>query len=216
MCQKLCLIEHTHKHTHTLMKSQKQFPIPFLKETNEARHHNDSLQTCEAVTRECLRRTHTPRDSAFSSRSGSAGAATPPDSEMDVYNRSVSVGVCGREKKKRESHEQQKEKKNTQCVCMHVWGGAGIAPEPQLTQTQKNIAAWQTHTHTQLGVKFGTTSLVSVRAFFQNIGHWLAAQEGIWNSIISTQNNTSQIPVRALCTRPAHRAICLSAGWLFV
>lgn len=28
-------------------------------------------------------------------------------------------------------------------ACMHVRGGAEIPPEPQLTQTQKNIAAWQ-------------------------------------------------------------------------
>lgn len=54
--------------------------------------------------------------------------------------------------------------------CMHLRGGAGIPPEPQLTQTQKRIVA-------QLGFSVGTTSLVSAQAFLQNIGHWLAVRK---------------------------------------
>lgn len=58
-------------------------------------------------------------------------------------------------------------------VCIYVWRGAGIPPELQLAQTQKNIAAWQTG----LGFSFGTTSLVSAQAFLQNIGHWLTVRK---------------------------------------
>lgn len=70
--------------------------------------------------------------------------------------------------KNREMHEKRE--------CMHyeiAWGGVEFSPEPQLTQTQKKLHC----KHANLGFSFGTTSLVSARAFFQNIGHWFAVKK---------------------------------------
>lgn len=53
-------------------------------------------------------------------------------SAMVVYNRSVCVGVCG--------SSRQEQTKTEKRGNRFVWGGAGIPPEPQLTQTQKNIS----------------------------------------------------------------------------
>lgn len=55
------------------------------------------------------------------------------------YNRSVCGRCCEREANKRQSDTRIKERRRN----THVPGGAGIPPEPQLTQ-EKNTATWQT------------------------------------------------------------------------
>lgn len=67
-------------------------------------------------------------------------------------------------------------------VCMRVWGGAEIPPEPQLTPTQKNsIAAWQAHRawiqRWHIFTGFSTSILPKYRPLARS-------QEGNWNSII--------------------------------
>lgn len=112
-------------------------------------------------------------------------------------------------------HRQREVRGETESmyICIHVRGGARIPPEPQLTQTQKNIAARQTcGAWIQLWHNF-TGFSASILPEYRPLAR---SQKENWNSIISAQNNTSEIPVRALCTRPMHHAICLSAGQLFI
>lgn len=98
---------------------------------------------------------------------------------------------------------------------MHVWGGAGIPPEPQLTQTQKNIAAWQTcRAWIQLWHNF-TGFSTSILAKIQATGsqserklefYYFRAEQHIQDTCQSF----------VLCTRPMHHAICLSVGQLLI
>lgn len=81
-------------------------------------------------------------------------------------------------------------------ACMHVWGGAGIPLELQLTQTQKkhssmaNTQSWDSCAGTtSLGFVFFSLSLcVHIPPKYRPLAR---SQEGIWDSIISTQSNTS-------------------------
>lgn len=186
--------------------------------------HHRFVCDCEVGPREWFRSKDAPNDrhSLASQRTRPARrrdgptAVTPPDQQRSreavVYNRSVCGGVCGR-RRQEQTKTERGVRRNTEYVCMHAWGGAGIPPEPQLTQTQKNIAAWQTcRAWIQLWHNF-TGFSASILPKYRPLAR---SQKGNWNSIISAQNNTSEVPVRALCTRPMRHAICLSAGWLFI
>lgn len=80
-------------------------------------------------------------------------------------------------------------------VCMRE-KGAGIPPEPQLNQAQKNIAArqtcgaWLQLWHNSSG--FSTSILPKYRPLAR-------CQKGSCNSIISAQKNTSKIYLSVLC-----------------
>lgn len=132
--------------------------------------------------------------------------------DVVAHNRSACVGVCGRKRGKRTKTERGM-RRNTEHACMHVWGGAEMPPELQLTQTQKTVATRQTcGAWIQLWHNF-TGFSASILPKYRPLAR---SQKGNQNSIISAQNNTSKIPVRALCTRPTRRTICLSAGQLFI
>lgn len=100
--------------------------------------------------------------------------------------------------------------KNIDHACMHVRGGAGILHEPQLTQTQKkhgsiaNTQSWDSCA--------GTASLVSARAFLQNIGHWLAVRKESGILLFPRRTTHPEVPVsarRTITGAPCH----LSVSW---
>lgn len=107
---------------------------------------------------------------------------------------------AGDERQKQRRRELGGERKEEEkSVCMHVMGGGGIPPEPQLTPTHRNIAAQEKQA--ELGFSFGTASLVRAQALLWNIGHWLAVREETGILLFPRRNNTSEIPVRAACER---------------
>lgn len=91
------------------------------------------------------------------------------------------TGLCGGWSFVEEKGRERENIKTERCMrrkreCMHyeiAWGSVEFSPEPQLTQTQKKLHC----KHANLGFSFGTISLVSARAFFQNIGHWFAVKK---------------------------------------
>lgn len=135
----------------------------------------------ETVTHECFRSKQAPNDLLFcvpedtscwdGDEKQGKNRETPPYThrkyKVVVYNRSVwGMEFCGRERERERKHKNRE---------MHeiAWGGVEFSPEPQLTQTQKKLHC----KHANLGFSFGTISLVSARAFFQNIGHWFAVKK---------------------------------------
>lgn len=116
--------------------------------------------------------------------------------EDAAYNRFVSRSLC-----------ETGTKRYRHRGCVRVGGGAEIPPEPQLTQTQRNIAsrqtcsAWLQLWHNFTG--FGTSILPKYRPLARS-------QRRSWSSVISAQNKAAEIPVRAL--RSDQRTIPLRAG----
>lgn len=98
-------------------------------------------------------------------------------------------------------------------TCMHVWWGAGIPLELQLTQTQKKHSSMAKTQNWDSCA--GTTSLgfffLSACAFLQNIGHWLAVRKESGILLFPHRATHPAVPAAsARCTRLAHRAACLS------
>lgn len=98
-------------------------------------------------------------------------------------------------------------------ACMHVWGGAGIPLELQLTQTQKkhssmaNTQSWDSCAGT---TSLGFFSCARIPPKYRPLAR---SQEGIWDSIISAQSNPSS---GTCCQRSVHQtgAPChLSLRW---
>lgn len=137
---------------------------------------------------------------------------------MVAHNRSASEGVKVADSEANKERKKARRGSEIYRPCVYACVGrcrnssrATINPDTKETQ--------QRGKHTELGFmhwhNFTRGFFSSACALLQNIGHW---QEGIWDSIISTQSNTSS---STCCQRSAYqtgarRHSSFSAGHIFI
>lgn len=139
------------------------------------------------------------RDDHTDNPAGQEMHGTPPERRGEELGAGYNRSACGRcyekEANKRQSDMRiERRRRNT-----HVPGGAGIPPEPQLTQAHKKRTR-QHGKQAQLRCSAGTTSLVPSSSILLECRPLACSQEEKWNSIISAQSH-----IQGTCQCPLNR-----------